>query len=125
MRVTTPPCMVCGKTSEMVVDSTAFFRWHDQGWLIQAAFPDMPAPEREQLKTGTHPACWDEMFADEEDENPIKEADPRYVPGISENDDDMTNAEWVEAMGPVPDEYLTDFADPDPMSDINEHDNRL
>lgn len=30
---------------------------------------------------------------------PIKSADPRYVPGVSEHDDDMTDAEWVEAMG--------------------------
>lgn len=66
--IITPPCMVCGKTSEMEVDSLALHRWQTQGWLIQTAFPDMPAPEREQLKTGTHEMCWNQMFADEEDD---------------------------------------------------------
>jgi len=29
----------------------------------------------------------------------IKESDPRYVAGQSDHDDDMTDAEWVEAYG--------------------------
>jgi len=67
-KIITPACMVCGKTSEMEVDSAAYFRWSQQGWLIQSAFPEMPEELREQLKTGTHPLCWDEMFAPDEDE---------------------------------------------------------
>lgn len=31
-----------------------------------------------------------------------KEDDPRYVPGVSEWDDDSTDREWFEAMGPAP-----------------------
>lgn len=31
-----------------------------------------------------------------------KKNDPRYVPGASEHDDDMTDEEWLWAMGPVP-----------------------
>lgn len=30
---------------------------------------------------------------------PSKLADPRYVPGLSGNDDEMTDAEWYAAMG--------------------------
>lgn len=33
---------------------------------------------------------------------PSKTDDPRYVPGISEFDDDATDEEWFEAMGPAP-----------------------
>lgn len=33
---------------------------------------------------------------------PSKESDPRYVPGVSEWDDDSTDQEWFEAMGPAP-----------------------
>jgi len=29
-----------------------------------------------------------------------KLADPRYVPGVSEHDDEMTDAQWRESMGP-------------------------
>lgn len=35
---------------------------------------------------------------------PRKEDDPRYVPGVSEHDDDMTDEEWYEAMGPASEE---------------------
>lgn len=28
-----------------------------------------------------------------------KLADPRYIPGVSEYDDDMTDDQWFEAMG--------------------------
>lgn len=31
----------------------------------------------------------------------IKLSDPRYTPGVSENDDDMTDEEWVATMGPA------------------------
>lgn len=31
-----------------------------------------------------------------------KLADSRYVPGVSEHDDDMTDAEWASAMGEPP-----------------------
>jgi hypothetical protein len=61
--VITPSCMVCGKTSTMEVDSRGLHRWQHLGVLIQNAFPDMSAEEREQLKTGTHPACFESIFA--------------------------------------------------------------
>ena len=34
--------------------------------LIQKAFPDLPIDEREMIKTGICPTCWDKMFAEEE-----------------------------------------------------------
>jgi hypothetical protein len=30
--------------------------------LIQDVFPELNADEREFMISGTHPACWDEMF---------------------------------------------------------------
>lgn len=36
---------------------------------------------------------------------PRKSGDPRYVPDVSEHDDDMTDAEWFWAMGPVPQDW--------------------
>lgn len=65
--VTPPPCMVCGKESTLRVDAAGYSAWIS-GTLIQQAFPEMSDPEREHLKTGTHPACWDEMFGDLIDE---------------------------------------------------------
>lgn len=86
MKVITPPCMMCGKTSEMEVDSVALHRWQNERVLIQLAFPDMTAPEREQLKTGTHPECWDLMFADEDDED---EDEDDGCPGHPDDDNSI------------------------------------
>lgn len=33
-----------------------------QGVHVQEAFPDMNIGLREQIISGTHPECWDEMF---------------------------------------------------------------
>lgn len=63
---TTPRCMMCDKSDEVEVDPDALRAWRE-GALIQEAFPDMTPEDREHLKTGTHPACWDSMFADEEE----------------------------------------------------------
>lgn len=66
----TPPCMMCGKTTEVEVDSAALHRWQSQGWLIQVALPDLDDGERELIKSGIHPDCWDELFPpDDEDED--------------------------------------------------------
>jgi hypothetical protein len=53
--------MICHKVSQIEVDADAFRFWRG-GTHIQTAFPEMSAPERERLKTGTHPKCWDTMF---------------------------------------------------------------
>ncbi len=59
--VTTRPCIVCGEKSEMSVDLNAYSAWRN-GTLIQDAFPTLTPSEREHLKMGTHPKCWEEMF---------------------------------------------------------------
>lgn len=59
--ITTNPCSWCGKTSKVVVDAVQHAKWV-QGAYVQKAFPAMNADEREQLISGTHPACWEEMF---------------------------------------------------------------
>jgi hypothetical protein len=59
--VTTRPCWHCHNTSEITVDLEAFRKWSG-GAKIQDAFPHMSQAEREHLKSGIHPACWEEMF---------------------------------------------------------------
>lgn len=65
-QVRTPACFHCGETSLVEVPTDGFHAWQS-GTLIQRAFPEMPADTRELLISGTHPACWDAMFAEEED----------------------------------------------------------
>ena len=63
--VVTNPCPACGERTNLEVDLTSYMRWQG-GVLIQDAFPDLTNDERELLITGTHPACWDTMFGEEE-----------------------------------------------------------
>lgn len=65
--VTTPPCMHCGKQSEIWVDNEALGKWIKRELLIQDAFPELTYDQRELLKTGTHPQCWIAMFGDDDE----------------------------------------------------------
>ena len=59
--VETKRCMHCGELGELQVSSDGL-SLRAAGAYIQDAFPELSAPLREQLITGTHPECWDEMF---------------------------------------------------------------
>ena len=61
-------CPFCGKFSFIDVDADAYEAWQCGDLLIQEAFPTLSADDREQLKTGICPACWDSMFGEEEEE---------------------------------------------------------
>ena len=62
----TPPCWVCKEPSVMVVVTEMLRRYH-AGALIQDAFPNMSAEDRERIKTGIHEACWKTIFPPEEE----------------------------------------------------------
>ena len=49
----------------MSLDSAAVNAYRD-GTPVQLAFPAMSADQREMLISGTHPACWTAMFAEDE-----------------------------------------------------------
>lgn len=59
--IVTPPCPKCQRTSFYEVPAAQFLAWQN-GELIQNVFPDWTHDERENLKSGWHPACWDEVF---------------------------------------------------------------
>jgi hypothetical protein len=65
MLVKTKPCTVCGQYEVWNLDRQAVTSWQE-GENIQNAFPDMNAGDREILISGTHPACWDKLFPEEE-----------------------------------------------------------
>jgi hypothetical protein len=60
-----PKCMVCGRQVILEVSHEGYDLWAG-GALVQKAFPELSAPERELLITGTHPACWDRLFGPDE-----------------------------------------------------------
>ena len=66
VKVQTKPCICCHETGLITVDYAQYIKWQE-GMLVQQAFPDLSASEREMLITGTHPKCWDKMFGKEEE----------------------------------------------------------
>ena len=53
----------------MQVPAEEFDKWdHGRGPYIQKAMPSVSADVREQILTGTHPACWDALWKDMETE---------------------------------------------------------
>lgn len=62
---TTPECPRCGEVSEMEIDTFAHRRWL-AGVHLQEAFPDLNADDREMIKYGYHPLCWDLDMGPEE-----------------------------------------------------------
>lgn len=61
MLLTTPQCFHCQKTSQVLILKAHFWGWQ-QGLYIQDAFPYLNADQREIVKSGTHPECWDAMM---------------------------------------------------------------
>ena len=68
MIVKTKPCIGCLKVSEVEVSDSGFHEWHG-GAHVQDAFPELSSDDREMLISGTCPKCWDEIFADEDDDS--------------------------------------------------------
>lgn len=64
-----PRCMVCGKGSIIKLDGSEYFAYFNRGVNIAEAFPTLRPDQREVMMTGTHPQCWDELFAEDCEED--------------------------------------------------------
>lgn len=60
-------CPFCEKTHILIVPAEGWTAYNN-GVLIQDAFPNMTADEREFILTGICPECWDSMVGDEDDD---------------------------------------------------------
>ena len=54
-------CPVCYKTGTIMVDEKELFAYL-RGEYVQVAFKSLTVPLREQIISGVHPKCWEEMF---------------------------------------------------------------
>lgn len=58
-------CPLCGdKRTLEAIDFNALHNWVTGGSLIQRAFPNLSASDREALQTGICDDCWDTMGGD-------------------------------------------------------------
>jgi hypothetical protein len=62
VRLTTPPCVHCERTSEVTLTATEFMALCTPDLLIQEALPERDDDFRELVKSGIHKECWTEMF---------------------------------------------------------------
>lgn len=57
-------CPVCYKTGTIMVDENELFSYL-RGNYVGEAFKSLSVPLREQIISGVHPKCWEEMFGQE------------------------------------------------------------
>jgi hypothetical protein len=65
VEVETKKCYHCGKNGYIIMSQKDYFKGkkaYEQGAFVQDAFPNLNIDEREQIISGTHPQCWDELF---------------------------------------------------------------
>ena len=79
-------CPICGLVSRVMVPTAALLRWRN-GAFAQDAFPMLSAGERETVISGAHEACFDAVFAPDDDE-------PDWPPDDDEDDIDHT-PDWL------------------------------
>ena len=58
-------CSACGGDAHVEVPDVAYHAWRG-GMLAQEAFHDLSPEIREQIISGTHPACWNTLFQKED-----------------------------------------------------------
>jgi hypothetical protein len=57
-------CPVCLKTGTIMVDENELFLYL-RGEYVQNAFKSLTIPLREQIISGVHPACWEQLWGQE------------------------------------------------------------
>lgn len=60
-RVLSPQCPFCGKNQYIEVPLEGL-KAYQNGELMQNAFPDLSADDREALISGVCPSCWEKTF---------------------------------------------------------------
>lgn len=64
----TKVCFHCGIDSVIRITKDQYEDWVVNDGYAQDVFPEMTNEDREQLISGTHPKCWEEMFPIVEDD---------------------------------------------------------
>ena len=95
-------CPFCGKVSQLTIPTEGYTAWKLHGVLVQDAFPQLSAEDRELLISGICPTCWGGYFGVFENDEYIE-----YDEEEEEDDDSYENDDWSE-MGFDP--YLGEYS---------------
>jgi hypothetical protein len=99
IEVVTPACLGCDDTVVFVMTEEEHARYR-AGEHVQRIFPHWSAKDRERLISGTCPTCWEEMWAeeeeDEEDDWYPEDEDWELTPSLldPESDDFTYERDW-------------------------------
>lgn len=80
-------CLGCNEQRTFYLPAAQHDLW-TSGAHLQDVFPDWEPEDREQLISGTCPSCWEEMWAEEEDDEMW--SDPEYYGLLDPESDDPT-----------------------------------
>lgn len=61
--IVTKTCQWCSQPATIEVGRAAFEKWVE-GEKVQNVWPSLGADQREMLISGTHPECWELMWAE-------------------------------------------------------------
>lgn len=62
-------CIHCRQKTIFKMTDNQYYNWIIQNNYIQDVFPHLSIQDREQMISGTHPSCWNEMFPEDLDED--------------------------------------------------------
>jgi len=69
VEVQTKRCYHCKEQGYIIMPQQDYLvgkKAYDSGAFVQDAFPNLSIEHREQIISGTHPKCWNELFAEKE-----------------------------------------------------------
>ena len=71
VEVQTKRCYHCKKQGYIIMPQQDYLvgkKAYDSGAFVQDAFPNLSVDQREQIISGTHPACWIALFGKEDED---------------------------------------------------------
>lgn len=87
-------CRHCGDSYGLEVDPEMFQKWEAGEILIQEAFSNLTAGERELMISGTCDTCWDAMFGEDEEDEDYEDEDEDEETSVSYYNQTPTKPNW-------------------------------
>lgn len=73
--VRTKPCWICGQYTYLDIPEQAWWLYDIHDFHIENAWPEGSVEDKQLLRTGIHPKCWDQEFPEMAGETPTNESE--------------------------------------------------
>lgn len=64
-------CLHCGEVNQFTMDEADYHAWKIEKTYLQTVFPHLSPDQRELLISGVHDTCWNEIFSEDPDDEPL------------------------------------------------------